>query len=138
MMILIFKLIVITSIWVLGLTIVTQKGMALYNFRQWAETKKSLWFEPIILCEWCMPSIHSLIGYAIAIGLGVINHFSWSLVVAYILVVMGSSVVSGMTWALYSLIAKLIEYYSHVEKLAYFDVDDRKKAFQRRQSQTHN
>lgn len=99
-MILLFELIVLTSIWVLGLTIVTQQGMALYSVREWADTKGT-WTEPLITCHWCMPSIHSVVGFGFAVAMNLIGGFSWVLVAMYPLVVMGSSLVNGLIWGWY-------------------------------------
>lgn len=96
-MILLFELIAITSIWVLGLTILTQPKMLLGSIRNWADTKGQ-WVEPLIRCHWCMPSVHSLIGYGFAIGMGLIQQFSWFLVVIYPLVALGSSLINGLIW----------------------------------------
>lgn len=100
-MLLLLKLISITTILVLGYTIVTQEGMALYSIRQWAEKKKekgSKWAEPVFLCNWCQPSTWSLISFAFAFGLGIINHFTWNLILYYILTVGGSSLLNGIIW----------------------------------------
>jgi hypothetical protein len=51
---------------VIGITIVTQPQMALYSLREQAENNINKLREPLILCEWCMPSIYSLLGYVFA------------------------------------------------------------------------
>lgn len=97
-MILLFELIAITSIWVLGLTILTQEGMLLEKVRDWADGKGA-WVEPVIRCHWCMPSLHTLIAYGFALCMGLMpGSFSWALVVIYPLVAMGSSLVNGLVW----------------------------------------
>lgn len=109
-MILLLQLILITSIWVLGLTIVTQKGMILERVGAWAAWQGK-WTEPVISCVWCMSSIHSIIGYALALGMGLIQEFSWALVIIYPLVAMGSSMVSGLVWTWYMKVHAETEYY---------------------------
>lgn len=101
-------LIVLTSIWILGLTLASQEEMIFNRWRLWAEERKSKIWKAVILCVWCMPSIHSLVGYAFAVGIGIISEFSWRLIVFYPLVVMGSSILSGLTWTLYLLIDNLV------------------------------
>lgn len=103
-MILLFKLILLTTIWCLGIKIITAERMAFDNVGRYAQRKVEegkIIFDPLIACEWCMPSIHSLIGYSFAIGLGIITHFYWTLVIMYPLVVIGASVGTGFTWNAY-------------------------------------
>lgn len=126
-MIIILKIICLTSVWVLGLTIITQKNMALYSLRMWAEDKSSKVYEPLILCHWCMPSIHSVVGFAFAFGIGIIHQFSIHLVIIYPLVVMGSSIVCGLVWTLYTTLDAIQKYYINAEKISFFDIKDRIK-----------
>lgn len=100
-MIILFKLITITTIWCLGIKILTSKGMLLQSIGDYGHKRVSegkLIFDPLIACEFCLPSIHSIIGYSFAIALGVITNFSWSLVFMYPLVAMGSSIECGFIW----------------------------------------
>lgn len=101
-MILLLKLIGITSLLVLGYTIITQEGMGLYRIRQWATRKKengSKWPEPILLCHWCQPSTWAILGFAFAYGIGVIDAFTWRMIFYYPLVVGGSSLINGLVWS---------------------------------------
>lgn len=103
-MIILLKLILLTSIWCLGLKILTSKGMLLERLGDFAHDKAregELIYDPLIACEWCMPSIHSLVGYFFAVVIGVITVFSWRLVAIYPLVAMGSSLCSGIIWNAY-------------------------------------
>lgn len=125
MIFLLLKLIVLTSIWCLGIKIATAEGMVLERLGNYASKKVNegkIIFDPLINCEWCLPSIHSLFGYAFALGIGLINTFSWKLVVMYPLVVIGSSVVCGLTWTVYQMVNAIkemnnvgIEYYHKEE-----------------------
>ena len=127
-MILLFKIIIITSIWVLGLTIATSDGMILEKWKVWGKAKMDeghVIVEPLIMCEWCMPSLHSIFGYAFAFGIGVLNNFSWRLVVMYPLVVMGSSFVCGVSWTIYNMVKNKRDYYSNAESVMYFEKKDR-------------
>lgn len=103
-MIILFKLVLLTSIWCLGIKIITAKGMGLSNLGDYGLNKvgEGKWvFDPLIVCEFCLPSIHSLFGYAFAVGIGVITHFSWSLVFMLPFVIAGSSIISGLVWNSY-------------------------------------
>jgi hypothetical protein len=118
-MLLLLKLIALTSIWVLGLKIVTSEGMILSKWADYGKKKVEegkLIFEPLIVCEWCMPSIHSLFGYGFAFALGILP-VSWALLFIYPLVVMGSSIVAGLTWG------------SYKTMMAYADLVDAKTEF---------
>ena len=110
-MIILLQLIAILSIWTLGLTIVTQEGMALYSLREWSNDKGK-WVEPLIRCHWCMPSFHSAFAYLFAAGIGVITHFEFKLLAMLPLVIMGASLTNGMIWGLHKLIEAKTKFYS--------------------------
>lgn len=103
-MILIFSLIIITSIWTLGIKILISEDMALEQLGKWGEKKISEGhkiYEPLFWCHWCTPSIHTAIGFLFAFGIGLISHFTWSILFYYPLVAMGASLLNGLIWALY-------------------------------------
>lgn len=105
------KLIGITSLLVLGYTIITQEGMGLYAIRQWAEKKAeegNRWVEPIFICHWCQSSTWSLLGFSFAYGLGIIS-ISWKLLFLYVLCVCGTSLVCGFTWGIHLMINSIQE-----------------------------
>lgn len=132
-MITLFSLILITSIWVMGLTIITQEHMLLYSWREWADKKHeagSKWLEPVIICHWCMPSLHSIVGYLFAIGIGIITTFEWRFVFMYPLVAMGSSLLNGMIWGIHKMIEAKTGYFENMEQLTHWDIVDRKKNHQ--------
>ena len=134
-MIWIFNLIMMTTIWVLGITIVTQPGMALYSIRKWAgrrsKGKDITIYDALVKCAWCMPSIHSLFGYGLCLATEVI-HFEWKILIAYPIIVAGSSFVSGILWTIYEKIEIQRKYLRNVEQLTFFDVTDRKERYQQR------
>lgn len=102
----------------MGIVVVTQEGMALYSLREWANCqydKGNKLVEPLVRCYWCLPSLHSLAGYAFAVGLGLIKAFSWKLVLIYPLCVSGSSVLNGMVWGILSLIMNINQYYEGLD-----------------------
>lgn len=125
-MIELIDLIIITSIWNLGIEIVLSEGMLLHNLKLWAQSKKSKWYEVGIWCLWCRPSLHSLIGIAFGLLIGIAKFDSWNILFMYPLVVAGSSLVSGVVWSLYKLIEIKTKYYQHLEQHAFFDLKNRK------------
>lgn len=128
-MIILLQIILLTSIWCIGIKIVTQDGMLLAVVRKEAEKRfelGSVIYDPLVLCEWCMPSIHSVFGYGFAVAIGVVDHFSWRLILMYPLVVMGASLLCGMIWATYKMIEIKTKHFEHIEQLSYFDLKERK------------
>ena len=121
-MIVLFELIVLTSIWNLGIEIILSDGMALEKVRRWAEAKESKWYEVSVWCVWCRPSLHSVFGYLAAIGFGFINVFEWKLLVMYPFVVAGTSLISGIIWSIYKLIEIKTLYYKHKEQNEFFNL----------------
>lgn len=128
-MMILLKIIILNVIWILGLKVATSEGMVLHFIARYAESKESLIWEPVILCEWCMPSLHSVIAYVFAIGIGIISSFSWKLVWIYPLVVLSSSVACGVIWKLMDLINVVYSFYKNQGESAYLDVKDRKKKY---------
>ena len=134
MIVLLCKLIFITSLLVIGYTIFTSEGMGGYSIRLWATKKKEAglkWAEPILLCHYCQPSTWSLLGFIIAYGLGIINSFSWNYFLLYILCVAGSSIVNGLVWGLHQSIIARKGYYEGAQILTeaqleniYTDIED--------------
>lgn len=120
------QLILLVSIWNIGIEILLSEDMGLHKVRLWAESKSSKFFEPLIICIWCRPSIHSLAGFIAAAGLGWIELLSWSSLILYPFVVAGSSFVSGASWSIYKLIELKYKYYIHKEQNEFFDLKDRK------------
>src|SRR6185312_13080254 len=100
-MILLIKLIIITTIWCLGIRIATNEGMVFEKLRIYGNKKVNEGykiFEPLFICIYCMPSIHSSIGFLFAYGLGILPTFHVKLLIYYPLVVMGSSILGGLIW----------------------------------------
>lgn len=128
-MILLFKIIIITVVWVLGVKIVTSEGMILESVGRYADSKKSLIWKPLVICVWCMPSIHSLVGYGLAVGVGVITGFSWHLIFMYPLVVMASSFICGVLWNISEWIDISTLYYRNAGEKEYLEVKDKKRIY---------
>lgn len=135
-MINIFCIIFFTSVWVLGIKIATSPGMILEKAGEWGGQKVREGhriFEALLVCHYCMPSIHSIIGYSFAIGIGVVE-FHWRLLIAYPIVVMGSSLFNGLVWGWHEKIKNETKYLENVEKLSHFDIRDRQKKHRERQN----
>lgn len=107
------KLIIITFIWVMGIKISTAEDMIFEKVGKWGKRKVDEGykiFEALIVCQWCLPSFHSLIGYAFAFGLNIMPfEWDWKLLIRYPLVVMGTSFLSGMVWTSYETINRIKE-----------------------------
>lgn len=119
---LLFSLIVITSTWCLGIKIITSDGMVLEKLGKWGQKKVDEGykiFEALFVCQWCMPSIHTMIGMAFAYKLGIME-LSWDLLFYYPIVAMGSSLVNGLVWLSYNTLSakkELSESASETSKL---------------------
>lgn len=123
-MILLLKLIIITTIWCLGFKILTERGMLLQKLGEYGKRKVDegyIIYDPLIVCEFCLPSIHSLIGYGFAVAIGVISKFEFNLVYMYPLVAMGTSISCGFIWNGYLTMNRIkernefqTEYYDHL------------------------
>lgn len=133
----IFSLITITSIWCIGLKIVTNEGMILYSWQKFAlykvESGNKI-FEPLILCAWCLPSVYSIIGYLIAYSLGIVTE--WKYLFAYPIVVAGSSFATGMSWLVYNILEHRHGYFKNVEQLTHWDMADRSFKHRQRKQQS--
>lgn len=114
MMIIIFKLILITSMLVLGWKIVISEGMLLEDIGLWAQAKVESGNRAYdyIICQWCLPSSVGIIAYAVAYFIGVI-HKDVRLAYAYPLVVCGSSILCGFSWAAYTTLNSIREYFEN-------------------------
>lgn len=131
-MILLFKFILITTIWCVGVMICTADGMIMYKIRVYAKNKidsGAKHYEALVYCPWCLPSVHSIVGYLFSILLGIVSKFEWSIFFMYPLVVMGSSLLTGIIWSIHNLIDAKTQYYLNAEKLAYFEIRDRKNKY---------
>ncbi len=116
-MIIILKIILITSIWCLGIKISTAKGMIFEKMGNWAQQKVDAGnniYQTLLTCPWCMPSVHSLIGFLFAIGLGIVDHISLELLIMWPLIIMGASVMTGLIWAIYEAISQIHKYFKYL------------------------
>lgn len=121
-MIVLLKLILITFIWVIGIKISTAEGMIFEKLGKYAKRKVDegykIW-EALIACEWCLPSVHSIFGHAFAFGLGILPfEFNWQLLIRWPLVIMGTSLISGLTWTIYLMINDIKD--NNEEQARYF------------------
>ncbi len=112
-MIELFQLILITFIWVMGIKISTAEGMIFEKIGNYGKRKvdegNKIW-DAVIVCEWCLPSIHSVFGTAFAMGLGLIPfEINKELFIRWPLVIIGASLISGLTWLAYTTISRIKE-----------------------------
>lgn len=127
----IIELIFLCSVWNLGCEVVLSDGMALGKLRRWAEGKSGNIFKPLVYCVWCRPSIHCVVGFIAAWGIGIINEFNFSTLIEYPFVVGGTSFLSGAVWGIYKLIEIKTKYYQHKEQNEYFDLKKRKTDYKK-------
>lgn len=115
--------------------------MALYWLRKFGERKVKedgkIIFEPLFLCEWCMPSIHSIIGYIFAYSIGILTKLSFSSIVIYPLVVMLSSLTCGLTWSIYNLIVSKTNFYNASIRKTYREIKNIKNANKKNNRQSN-
>lgn len=134
---LVFIVVFFTVVWCLGLKIVFSDGMILEKVGQWltkkVEVENKKIYEPLGYCEFCMPSIHTLVGITFALCSNLIC-FTWNIVILYPIFVMASSFLTGVIWNAYgymktkqSLTEQKIKYIDKKEQLAHFKVSDKKK-----------
>lgn len=117
MIIMIFKLILFTVCLVWGVKIVTEPGMAADKIGEWAEEKVKdgyKIFDALLTCPFCMPSIYSSFGYGMGYLLGVVT--SWHDLVAYPIVVCGSSMIGGIIWQVFQLIIRISRYFDFLNR----------------------
>lgn len=135
----ILKVMFFLYIWVLGIKIVTAEGMIFENIGKYGKQKIEEGYkvyEALVNCEWCLPSIHSIFGYVFAFALGVIPfEWNWNYIIMWPIVVMGTSLCTGLTWTIYLTINDIkdnneiqAKYYRHMEQHAFFELRDRKRA----------
>lgn len=97
----------------MGIKISTAEGMIFEKIGLWGEQKVKEGhkiFEALIVCQWCLPSFHSLIAHGFAFGLGILPfEFNWQLIIRLPLVIMGASFLSGNAWGIYETINRIRE-----------------------------
>ncbi len=121
MLVVLLKLIFVTSVLVWGVTISTQEHMIFYGVREWANKKLDEGygvFKALVLCPWCLPSIWSLVAYFFCLISGIIT-YHWKIFTLYPLVVGGASMLSGNGWSLYELIDAKTEFYKNINDSNY-------------------
>lgn len=127
---LICKLSFLTSVWVLGVKIATGQGMLFEQVADYCEGKvndgKRI-FKPLCTCVWCMPSLHTAVGFLFAFLLGMIEAFKPEYAIVYIVVCMLSSLVSGFVWSVLELISSYTKLVDNKEQLTHYDIKDRQK-----------
>lgn len=120
-MILLLKLIILTSMTSLAWKIASSRDMIFEQIGFWAqyqvdEGKKI--FE-LLVCPWCCGTLFTLFGMLEAYGLKIITHLEWQLLLYYFLTVCGCSIVTGLTWTIYLTINSKKQYYDNAQKFYY-------------------
>jgi hypothetical protein len=131
MLLLIIKISVLTSIWILGIKVATKPGMILEKLGEYCKDKVdngSRFFEPTCVCAWCMPSLHSIIGFVFAYIFDILP-LNVNVILLYPFVVMLSSFVCGVLWTLCEILITYSELVNHKETLAHYDIKDRKAKY---------
>lgn len=128
-----------TYIWVIGVKIATSEGMILEKLGTWGEEQEeeNKIFKGLITCPWCLPGVHSIVGWGYAFILGGIPfEWNWKYLVMWPIIIMGSSLCAGLTWTIYLAISKIganneiqSKYYEHVEEMAFYDLKERKERY---------
>lgn len=131
---LIFKIILLTSIWVFGVKILTHEGMLLEKLGEWANKKVedgNKFIEWLFVCEWCMPSIHSILFVLpISYFVGILDGFiDVKNILILPFIIAGASLLSGIIWNFVMLLLKYYDFIDKSEKLKHFDIKDRKQEF---------
>lgn len=111
-MIILLKLILLTTMIVMALKIVMSEGMLLEKLGAWLERKIDEGHKAydLFYCEWCSVSLQSITAHAFAFGLGILPlEFSWQLLIRWPLVIFGASFLSGNLWNLYLTINQIKE-----------------------------
>ena len=103
-MLIVFQLITICVIWCMGIKIATSEGMIFQKLGEWGENKVEdghKIFEALLVCPYCLPSIHTFVAIGLAFGIGIIDTLEWKLLFMYPIVVMGSSFINGYLWGMH-------------------------------------
>lgn len=116
MILLIIKMIFLTTLWTLGWKVIISEGMLLEKIGSWGDKKAEQGYkivEGLITCPWCVPNIHGLLFvWPLAFGMGIMPlEFSWKYVFAYPFCVAGSSFVSGYVWGLFLMVNAKRDYF---------------------------
>lgn len=88
----------------LGMKILTTEGMLLEKIGVWAENKGK-WVEPLVRCEWCMPSVYTLISFFLLTHIGIIYPGIW-MAYSYLVIVAASSFLNGVLWNMALIVIK--------------------------------
>lgn len=91
--------IIATVLMVLGIKAVTMEGNLLYELKERLDKKLGYLADPVIKCEWCMPSFYTIISFFLLSLMGVYHVGLWMLW-GYPIAALGASFVSGVGWSL--------------------------------------
>lgn len=110
-MMILLKLILLTTMIVMALKIALSKNMLLEKLGSWVEYKSDEYkFFDSFICAWCMPALQSITAHAFAFGLRILPlEFNWQLLIRWPLVIFGASFLSGNLWNLYETVNSIKE-----------------------------
>lgn len=122
----------LVAIWCFGVKISTQEDMLLEKLGNWANKKAengNKIIEGFLVCEWCMPSFHSvLFVIPLCMILGVIE-ISIKVVFMLPFIIAFGSLLSGLFFNFVMLLNKYYSYIDKLEELSHFDIKDRKTLY---------
>lgn len=113
----IFKLIFFTVCLVWGVKIVTEPGMMLDKLGEWGEKKVDAGykiFDALLTCPFCMSSIYTSFAYGFGYLMGIVTE--WKELIAYPIIVCGSSLVAGIIWQVFQLIIRISRYFDFLNR----------------------
>lgn len=93
-----------TTVLVLGVTI-SHSNETMWLYGLFVRLNGSKWAKPLLTCEWCMPSVYSLFGYAGYFAY--LDRIETRLLLLYPFVVCLSSILSGVLWQSIILLFKM-------------------------------
>lgn len=103
-----------TVFWVLGIYLITQKGMFLYFLRQLVEKAKPEWIgKPILTCIECMASLHGLLIFIILCSQWIIESNIWTLILGIVM----SAFIQSFLYNLYESIVERTKYYKRLSQV---------------------
>lgn len=106
----VLTIIIFTTFWCMGLVTVTGEGMALQSFKDYSENKKAKIWMAVILCHLCMPTIHSIFGYAfyfIYVHYAKGHEINWNLLYMYPIIICGSSLLNAFCYETVGVLSSL-------------------------------
>lgn len=134
MIITIATLVLITVSFVFAVRISTSEGMVFEKIGKWATDRldegKRI-YEPLLLCEWCMPSVYSLVAIVFYILANYLftGVFYYKVIILYPAIIGISSMITGLTFMLKDLIGSKTSYNEKKEEKIKLEIKNIKQDF---------